>query len=410
MSGLVLILIFFLVVVGGAGLIIFGPGSGTSSPPEPSPAKPSPDELDNPAELIQLAEDHESNKQWNQAIKTWSRLIEVDPDRNDVYFRRGICFYRTENYDRAIQDFEVVLNGEEEPPDALYLYTARAYQNLDQIGKAFQYFETYVETGDPDAAALKTVADLARHLEKWTQASTYYEQLKETGDDSVAVDATLALADMAFERKMSDRAKPHLEELDELAEQDRLDDDQKLIYQYLKARELETEERYEEADRLIRNIYQQDPGFRDVKERVQDQISELEPGELPRKFQRMDKESFLEFCRRIIEGMDYEFVEAEFETPEELDVIARERSMGLRVTRVLFVFKKWNETVGELPVKEFEFKMIENRHDRGYFVSPAGFQSAAENYARGNDSLNLVGPDKILSHFKDWYLSDIHGS
>lgn len=409
MTGLILVLVFFLVLVGG-GVLLFYTGGSASPSETSSTSRPSPEDLSDPNELIQLAEDFESKKQWDRASRTWSRLVEVEPDRTDAYFRRGICFYRTENYDRAIQDFEVVLESDQEAPPPLHLYLGRAYRNLDQYGKALRHFQNYVELGDPGAQTIRTVADMARHLEKWSQASTYYEQLKEHENQSTAIDATLALADMAFERNMSERAEPHLEELDQWAEEGELNEDQQLTYNYLKAKELEIREEHEKSDQLIRTIYQEDPDFRDVKDQVQQQISELEPDMLPRKFQRMNKDSFLDFCRRIVEGMDYEYIESEFDNPEELDIVARERTMGLRVTRVLFTFKKWNETVGELPIKEFEFKIVENRHDEGYFASPAGFKAAAENYARGNESLSLIGPDKILSHFKDWYLSDIHGT
>ncbi|MFB6347285.1 MAG: tetratricopeptide repeat protein [bacterium] len=410
MSGLVLVVFFLLMLVGGGILIAYASGSDSSSESD-TREHPSAEDISDPNELINLAEKHESRADWTKAKQAWTQLLEEDSERLDALFRRGICHYRTGDYDRAIRDFETVLEDDsQDPPVALHLYIGRAYENLDQFKNAYSHYTTYIEEGDPDSGIIKTTADLARQLEKWSQASTYYETLREDGDPEAAADAVLALADMAFQRKMSDRAEPYLERLEELNEEDVLTSNQQLTYRYLQAKALETEEKYEEADSLIRAIYQDDPSFRDVKDRVEQQIADLDPENLPRKFQRMNHESFRDFCQRIIEGMGYELVESEQPTPEELDVIARERSMGLKVTRVLFTFKQWNETAGEIPVKEFEFKIVENRHDKGFFVSPAGFKPAAERYAQGNESLELIGPKKILSHFKDWYLSDIHGA
>lgn len=408
MGGLFLILFFLLLVMGAAAFIVLAGESGEES--TEAPPSPSPEDLEDPDELIDLAEKHESNHDWIQARQAWSQLIDRQPERSDAYFRRGICFYRTDDYDQAARDFQAVLEHADDPPPALHLYLARSYNNLERPNEAFEHYEKYVESGDPDLAVLNTAADLARQLEKWSRASTYYETIRTEGDETQRVDALLALADMAFERKMSDRATSRLEKLQKHFEDGHLTDNQELAFRYLWARHLEHQEKFEEADRIIRTIYHADPGFRDVADRVEEQISELAPDKLPRKFQRMDRESLVDFSRRILEGMGYELIEAQHENPEEFDLLARERTMGLRVNRALFSVKRWQETVGEIPLKEFEYKLVEDRHDEGYFISPAGFKPAAEHYARGSAKLNLIGPDDILSHFKDWYLSDVEAN
>lgn len=408
MGGLFLILFFLLLVMGAAAFIVLAGESGEES--TEAPPSPSPEDLEDPDELIDLAEKHESNHDWIQARQAWSQLIDRQPERSDAYFRRGICFYRTDDYDQAARDFQAVLEHADDPPPALHLYLARSYNNLERPNEAFEHYEKYVESGDPDLAVLNTAADLARQLEKWSRASTYYETIRTEGDETQRVDALLALADMAFERKMSDRATSRLEKLQKHFEDGHLTDNQELAFRYLWARHLEHQEKFEEADRIIRTIYHADPGFRDVADRVEEQISELAPDKLPRKFQRMDRESLVDFSRRILEGMGYELIEAQHENPEEFDLLARERAMGLRVNRALFSVKRWQETVGEIPLKEFEYKLVEDRHDEGYFISPAGFKPAAEHYARGSAKLNLIGPDDILSHFKDWYLSDVEAN
>lgn len=397
--------LLLLVVVGGGFLVFAMQPDQNGDQQQTETDTPSISEAQTPEDLISLAEQFESNHQWTRASEAWTQLIEMEPNRTDAYFRRGLVSYRTENYQQASRDFEQVINEEEDPPPQIFLHTARALIKLDQRERAFPYYQEYQERDNPDPKVTKEIADLARSLEKWSQARQYYETLTDRANSELANESKLSLAQMALQRDFLDRAQEEVDELDDKFENNSLTDRQELHYWYLKAKSLDYKEKSEQADRYYRKIYQRDPSYRDVKEIVEQQISDMDSQSLVQKFQRMDQTSFEDLCRRIVEGMDYEVVQANFLNPEELDIIAREQSMSLRVTRILFAFKQWQETAGELAIKEFEFKLVENRHDNGYFVNPAGYNAAAQNYARGNEKINLLGPEEILAYLHDWYQS-----
>lgn len=405
MSGFVLILLLLVgTVVGGLILVLKANSPKNDNPDDNSFGNL--DSLDDSDRIIDLAKEHESNHQWSRAREAWSRLIEQEPDRTEAYFRRGLVAYRLEDYQQAAEDFQRVMEENDDHPAELFLHTARCHLELDEPDRAFSCYQEYYEQGDPSDEVIKEMANLARRLERWSQARQYYEYLKEHADEPLATDAELALANIALERDLLDRVDDEMSSLAGKFEENRLNENQELDYWYLKAKRLDRDDQPEKADRFYRKIYQRNPDYRDVKTIVEDQLANLDADSLVRKFQGMDQASFRDLCERIVEGMNYELVESEMNNPEELTIVAREKSMSLRVTRILFDFKQWQEQAGELAIKEFEFKVVEDRFDRGYFVNPAGYKAGAQNYARGNDKLNLMGPSDVIDHLQDWYLAE----
>jgi tetratricopeptide (TPR) repeat protein len=399
--------VFFLFVLIAVGVFFLMTPAGTSkqsSPDETDSENVPLEELSSAQEIVSRAKKLESNNEWEAAREAWNHLIEVDPDRPEAYFRRGIAAYRCDDYEQAVGDFEKIIEEQDDPPPEIHLQTAKTYLKLNQPQEGYSHYRTYHEMGEPGPSRTKEIADLARSLERWSEAREYYEALRENSvEENYAIRARLNLAEMALNRDIMDRVESEMEALDELDESDKLDGGQQLHYWYLKAKLHDINGKKEKSDKLYRQIYQRDPSFRDVEDIVEKQIEALDADSLIEKFQRMDKTTFDEFCQRVVEGMEHKVVQSKFEDPEELDILARKQSMSPNVNRVLFSFKRWQETAGELAIKEFEFKLLENRYDKGYFINPAGYNSAAENHARGNQKIKLVSVDEILTYFKQWY-------
>lgn len=403
MVGIFLFISLILGVVLISIIFMSRPDNGNSPSSSEDDTVPDLKAIDDPDELIELGEKYESRQEWSNAEQCWSRLIELDPDRSDAYYRLGLVELMRENYQRASESFDHVIQIEDEPSPEIFLHSARASKAIDRNETALYYYTEYLENGSPDPDEIKEIADLARELEKWGQARKHYETLKETGSDRLAVEATIAMAEMSLQRNLADRLESIMDDLESMFEDGYLSDRQRLDYWYLKAKTLEINEKLEEANRFYRKIYQENADYRDIKKIVESEISNLDSDDVVKKFNHMDEENFEDLCSRIVEGMGYEVIEIKRINPEELDIVAREKAMTLRVKSLLFTFKQWTETAGELAIKEFEFKIVEDRYEQGYFINPAGFNDAAEEYADGNEKMYLIGPGKVLEYLGDWY-------
>lgn len=406
MNGFLLIVLLFVFFLISGMILIFQVGESQSEKSNhETTVSRSLSNLDDEDEIISLAEESESNKNWSQAKKAWSRLIDNDPENEDAYFRRGLVAYRSGDYNQAIQDFEHVIEEKSDYPSELYLHTARALKKLDRLGEAYNFYNKYEASDEPGPMVIKETADLARTLEKWGEARKFYQRLSDKADTSLATSARLNLVEIDLERDLMDRARDEISKLTELHENERLSDQQALRFWYLKAQLLYSENETVKADALIRKIYQKDPTYRDVEEMVEKQISNLDEESIVKKFQKMDQDQFKDFCQCIVDGMGFEVIESTYENPEELYVKARDQTMSMQANTYLYTFKQWSENAGEIAIKEFEFKVVEDRHDKGFFVNPSGYKITAQNYARESESLILIGSEEVLDYFRDWFLS-----
>ena len=71
------------------------------------------------------------NQDYQSALKSFNRVIEIDPDDGRAFFNRGICYITSENYDQALSDFD---NAEAKDFTCLELKLNRAIA-LDKKGE-----------------------------------------------------------------------------------------------------------------------------------------------------------------------------------------------------------------------------------------------------------------------------------
>ena len=92
----------------------------------------------------------------NTAIADFSTAIELDADHFDAYFRRGIAYIDRENHDAAIADFDKDI---ELTPDYPYSYYYRGYIYAirEDYDKAIANYDKAIEL-DPDNAKIKVFA------------------------------------------------------------------------------------------------------------------------------------------------------------------------------------------------------------------------------------------------------------
>lgn len=350
--------------------------------------------------LVRLAQVYEKDHNHQRAIDTWSRYLEQYPDSMEAHFRRGRLYYAENKVDRALNDFQSIEENFDESPDLLSLYLGRCYNRIDQNEEAYEYYNDYLETNPDDADALLELSDVAREIGEHGRARSALTQVKKQGDPEQSGRALIKLTKVALENDELDEAEAFIEELTTLKEERGVSETLNLHRKYLKARIHERRDEPDEALDLYRSIYMQRPEFLDVEDIIEDKIDQIDPQELLQNFLSMSRDEFVKTSEEIVKLMDFSIVDTDAFGPDEVNITAREEAEGPKIERVLFTFKRWDNTVAEWPLREFELQILEQRFERGIFVAPRGFQRSAEEYVE-RSPIRLIGPDTLLQYLRE---------
>ncbi len=352
------------------------------------------------AARTRLARVQKKSGQLQAAVENWSRILENQPDQMQPYIERGKIFYRLEEYERALNDFNEVYNEFEEAPDKVMLYRARSYYGLGALDRALECYRGYIEEVPEDVEAALEAAWVAEEEEDISEAKALYDYVREEGDNLHYTRATLAMIRLFIEEGQSSEAEGLIAELDEMADRGQIPEPYRLNYLYIKAKFNELIESRSEALQLYRRIYQENPDFKDVEHILEEEIARMDEKDLINQYLHMDREEFARVAERIVELMGFEVVNIDAFGPDEVNVAAHDDSEMFKVNRILFTFKRWNQSVAEWPLKEFELELLEKRFDKGIFVSPLEFRPSAVEYAEKTD-IQLVGPDELLDYLQE---------
>lgn len=401
MSSILLILIIGLFLLGGLVLV-----AGVFFEDKPTPQRIENEQnqlsdITDPDRLVEMAEKYERHDKWEPAVNTWSRYLELEPEAEQARFRRGVARHEAGQTQQAIDDLTEVTENVDDPPAQVHLYLARAHLDLEDEPVALNEFRTYLEEHPGDRSVAREAADLARSMEEPTVAREIYDRMRNLDDPQLFAEGTLALIEMDLDERNAERAEEHFDEIEEYREDNQLSEQQHWEYLYQKARLYEEQGQQEEADELYREIYRDNPEFRDVAEIVEERIQSMSEDELIKKMLTMERDDFIRYSEDIVELMGYEVMTSDSINPDEVNISAREKAKMMKVNRVLFAFKKWDNQAGEIPLKEFELKMLEDRFDRGFFVCPGGFNHKAKEYETDSQDLELVGPERLLNYLKE---------
>ena len=162
---------------------------------------------------IYVQEGTASLRSWQlpQAIKAFTRAIEIEPKYAEAYVKRGLAYYRSAKYETAISDYTQTLKLKRYQADT-YASRGDAYQSLGDMPRSIEDYsaslkrrrnprviqkraETYFKNGDVQ----KALADYD-DLIKWKPSAiayygrgNVYLQLAIQGDEDLL---QLALADL----------------------------------------------------------------------------------------------------------------------------------------------------------------------------------------------------------------------
>ncbi|MFB6346222.1 MAG: tetratricopeptide repeat protein [bacterium] len=359
-----------------------------------------PSDVDLDDALVRLGQIYEKARNYPRAIDTWSRYLEQYPDSMEAHFRRGRLYYAENKVDRALNDFLSIEDNFDERPDLLALYLGRCYRRIDQYEDAFDYYEDYLQNNPDDYQALLELSDVAQEIGKGDRARSALNQVKDHGDTEQSAEALVRLIRISLEESGLEEADDFISQLKDLNDKKGLTETLNLHRKYLEAKLHEERDNPEEALDLYRSIYMQRPEFKDVEDIIEDKIEQIDPQELLQNFLSMGRDEFVKTSEEIVKIMGFTIVDTDAFGPDEVNITARDDSSGPKISRVLFTFKRWDNTVAEWPLREFELQLLEQRFDRGIFVAPRGFQRSAEEYVE-QSPIRLIGPDTLLQYLRE---------
>ena len=168
--------------------------------------------MDRQAQLY-VREGTASLRSWKlpQAIKAFTRAIEIEPRYAEAYVKRGLAYYRSAQYETAIADYTETLKLKRYQADA-YASRGEAYQSLGDMQRAIEDYsaslkrrrsprviqkraDTYFKHGDVQ----KALADYDDLIKRKPTAMAYYGRGNVYLQRSVQGDENrlkLALADL----------------------------------------------------------------------------------------------------------------------------------------------------------------------------------------------------------------------
>ncbi len=358
-------------------------------------------ELNNSEELHRLAHRLASVGQLKKALMAWRRYLDLVQDSAEARMERGKIFYQSRKYERALAELKKARDAEEDGFPEIELYLGRCYREKGNIQRALDAYKNYLDNVPENLNIAFEIAEAAREGQKFDEAREIYNLIRSRGVRQLFITATLQLVQLELEQGNTEEVADYLKELYRLEKQNKLTPGDDLEIRYHHARLLERKGRIEEALRLYQHIYKIQPDYRDVNRSIEEYIDSLEDREFLADYLESDRQSFVEISRRIVELMGYE-PESVFQ-PEEggVGIVATGAGGFWGGEKIIYNFKKWDHAVSEWPVREFELNVIEKSAQKGYFVSPGGFNPGAIKFSRGKDDIELIGPEELVNYLPE---------
>ena len=151
------------------------------------------------------------------ATEVYKKAVQVDTANLEVRSLLGMMYYKTKQYDKAIEALKPVI-GKAKPDskqymDALY-YTAYSYDLLRQIDKAIETYTNALNVSPGNKDLLFNLGRLHIIKEDFSRAADYFAKVLES--DPNDFDANFNTGICFFQQKKYDAALPYLQKSVEL--------------------------------------------------------------------------------------------------------------------------------------------------------------------------------------------------
>ncbi|WP_249267949.1 tetratricopeptide repeat protein [Microcystis aeruginosa FBCC-A68] len=125
---------------------------------------------------------HAMGKEYEQAIASWDRALEIKPDDPDAWFIRGFALYNLGRFEQAIASYDQALEIKPDDPDAWFIRGFALY-NLGRFEQAIASYDQALEFKPDYHQAWYGRGNALGNLGRFEQAIASYDQALEFKPD-----------------------------------------------------------------------------------------------------------------------------------------------------------------------------------------------------------------------------------
>jgi len=107
-------------------------------------------------ELISTSDSLFQKKQYAQAIRCFNQIIEIDSNIGKVYYQRGICYVKTDKFQKGINDYLKCVELNYRVVDS-YFRLGLSYELLFNYPNALHYYKKAYEMNPDDTISKKRI-------------------------------------------------------------------------------------------------------------------------------------------------------------------------------------------------------------------------------------------------------------
>ena len=144
---------------------------------------------------------HSEKGDYEQAIVSYERALEMDPDLEGARLNLGISYFKLQSFDSAVKTFQQILERTPDDSSAL-IFMGLSLQGQEQYEKSISYFEKAEKLdADFEQLALFNVGKAHFHLENNKQASEKLNQAIRVNPSDELADGAKVLLKIIADKK-----------------------------------------------------------------------------------------------------------------------------------------------------------------------------------------------------------------
>jgi tetratricopeptide (TPR) repeat protein len=114
-------------------------------------------------------------EKYSEAIRDFTKCIELGYEKATACFQRALCYYATANYSKAIADFKIYEKAFPKKTDS-YLYMGLCHQNLKEYDSAISYYKKCIDKNISAGISHFNIANCYYNLEENSDAVKHYTE------------------------------------------------------------------------------------------------------------------------------------------------------------------------------------------------------------------------------------------
>lgn len=134
--------------------------------------------------LIQQGNSQYGAGKYKEAVESFRSATELDPSRNEIYYRYGVSLYKVDDYNHSLAVLSQAEGGEQSPVEHSY-YVALNHMKLKEYEKAAEEFHSIQEENDKDLSPVAAffAGNIEYQLKRYPEAKKSFEFVLDNSSD-----------------------------------------------------------------------------------------------------------------------------------------------------------------------------------------------------------------------------------